>query len=113
MLAESIVPDTCILRQTRILGSRNWITDPNPAFFVSGFQDAKKILSFARIIREFIEVSAVRYDRIQCCGSGMFIPDPTFSNPDPGSVFFHPGSRICIKEFEYFNQKNCFQALGI
>ena len=32
----------------------------------------------------------------QCCGSGMFIPDPTF---------FHPGSRILIKEFKYFNPK--------
>jgi hypothetical protein len=42
----------------------------------------------------------------QCCGSGMFIPDP-------GSEFFHPGSRIQgqkdfgsririrIKEFKY------------
>ncbi len=41
----------------------------------------------------------------QCCGSGMFIPDPadffpsrirTVSIPDPGS-------RILIKEFKYFN----------
>jgi hypothetical protein len=50
---------------------------------------------------------------LQCCGSGMFIPDP-------GSDFFHPGSelspsRILIKEFKYFNpkksKKNGFQAL--
>jgi hypothetical protein len=41
--------------------------------------------------------------RNQCCGSGMFIPDP---------IFFHPGSRIRIKEFKYFNPKNGFQALG-
>ncbi len=44
----------------------------------------------------------------QCCGSGMFIPDP-------GSDFFpsrirtvsipDPGSRILIKEFTYFNPK--------
>jgi hypothetical protein len=49
--------------------------------------------------------------RRQCCGSGMFFPDPTF---------FHPGSelspsRIRIKEFKYFNpkktKKNGFQAL--
>ena len=33
---------------------------------------------------------------MQCCGSGMFIPDPTF---------FHPGSRIHITEFKYFNPK--------
>ncbi len=40
----------------------------------------------------------------QCCGSLMFIPDPTF---------FHPGSelspsRIRIKEFKYFNPKKWF-----
>jgi hypothetical protein len=23
-------------------------------------------------------------------------------------IFFHPGSQICIKEFKYFNPKNCF-----
>ncbi len=39
------------------------------------------------------------------CLSG--IPAPTFfSIPDPN--FFHPGSRIHIKEFKYFNPKNCF-----
>jgi hypothetical protein len=42
--------------------------------------------------------------KIQCCGSGMFIPDP---------IFFHPGSelslsRIRIKEFKYFNPKKWF-----
>ncbi len=42
----------------------------------------------------------------QCCGSGMFIPDPgsrnrLFSIPDPNCL--HPGSRILIKEFKYFN----------
>ncbi len=36
---------------------------------------------------------------MQCCRSGMFIPDPTF---------FHPGSRIYIKEFKHFNPKNWF-----
>jgi hypothetical protein len=43
---------------------------------------------------------------VQCCGSGMFFPDPTF---------FHPGSRIRIfpsririKEFKYFNTKKWF-----
>jgi hypothetical protein len=35
----------------------------------------------------------------QCCGSGMFIPDP-------GSEFFP--SRISIKEFKYFNPKKWF-----
>jgi hypothetical protein len=42
---------------------------------------------------------------IQCCGSGMFIPDPNFHPvvPDLGSEFF--SSRIRIKEFKYFNPK--------
>ncbi len=29
----------------------------------------------------------------------------TYSIPDPRSEYFHPGSRICIKEFKYFNPK--------
>jgi hypothetical protein len=33
----------------------------------------------------------------------MFIPDPIFLHP--GSEFCHPGSRIRIKEFKYFNPK--------
>ncbi len=35
--------------------------------------------------------------------------------PGSRSNFFHPGSRILIriKEFNYFNPKNCFNALGI
>ncbi len=40
----------------------------------------------------------------QCCGSGMFIPDPNYFHP--GSDFFP--SRIRIKEFKYFNPKNLF-----
>jgi len=56
---------------------------------------------------------------VQCCGSGMFIPDPgsdffpsRIQNPrseltpswipDPNCL--HPGSRI-LKEFKYFNLK--------
>jgi hypothetical protein len=35
----------------------------------------------------------------QCCGFGMFIPDPNF---------FHPGSRIRIKKFKSFNPKKWF-----
>ncbi len=42
----------------------------------------------------------------QCCGSGMFIPDPTFFHP--GSEFFHPGS---TKNLSILTQKNGFQAL--
>jgi hypothetical protein len=46
--------------------------------------------------------------RMQCCESGMFIPDPTFSNPDPGSKLFL--SRIRTKEFEDFNPKKWFSS---
>ncbi len=44
-------------------------------------------------------------EKFQCCGSGMCIPDPNFSFliPDPNSL--HPGSRVRIKEFNYFNHK--------
>ncbi len=43
---------------------------------------------------------------IQCGGSGMFIPSPGFDFfpsriPDPNCL--HPGSRILIQEFKYFN----------
>ncbi len=57
---------------------------------------------------------------VQYCWSGMFIPDPRsecfpspirmFSIPDPN--FFHPGSRIRIKKFKYFNPKNWFPSSG-
>ncbi len=48
----------------------------------------------------------------QCCGSGMFVPDPgsEFSIPDPGSKKFR--IRIRIQEFKYFNPKNRFYACG-
>jgi hypothetical protein len=43
----------------------------------------------------------------------MFTPDPgtrirMFSIPDPGSDFFHRGSRIRIKEFKDFTPKKWF-----
>jgi hypothetical protein len=43
------------------------------------------------------------HSNARCCGSGMFIPDPNFSIPEPES-------QIPIKEFTYFNPKNCFKA---
>ncbi len=49
--------------------------------------------------------------RTHCCGSGMFISDPTFFHP--GSEFFPPGSRIRIKEFKYLNPKNYFLAFEL
>jgi hypothetical protein len=45
---------------------------------------------------------------LQCCGSGMFIPEPGsdfFSSRIPDPNCLHPGSRILIKEFKYFNPK--------
>ncbi len=36
----------------------------------------------------------------QCCGSGMFIPDPNLSTPDPRDSGFR--FQIRIKEFKYF-----------
>jgi hypothetical protein len=50
----------------------------------------------------------IRYGYRQCCGSGMFIriQIEIFSIPDPN--FYHPESRIRIKEFKYFNPRNCF-----
>ncbi len=58
-------------------------------------------------------VKSVSTQKHQCCGPGMFIPDP---NVYPGSECFpsriqghnYSGSRIRIKEFKYFNQKNSF-----
>jgi hypothetical protein len=34
-----------------------------------------------------------------------------FSIPDPGSEFFHPGFRIRIKEFKYFQLKKMVSEL--
>jgi hypothetical protein len=45
---------------------------------------------------------------LQCCGSGMFIPDPVsdfFPSRIPDPNCLHPGSRIRIKEIKYFNPK--------
>jgi hypothetical protein len=32
------------------------------------------------------EISLQTEEKSQCCGSGMFIPEPNFSIPDPGSA---------------------------
>ncbi len=56
------------------------------------------------------------FSKVQCCGSTFIsVADPgclsgsrirIFSVQDPN--FFHPGSRIHIKEFRYFNPKKLF-----
>jgi hypothetical protein len=50
----------------------------------------------------------VGFDRAQCGGSWMFIPDPGsdfFPSRIPDPNCLHPASRILIKEFKYFNPK--------
>jgi hypothetical protein len=57
----------------------------------------------------------LRYNLIlvgHCCGSGMFIPDPISHIRlffHPGSDFYHPGSRIRIKEVSILAQKMVFK----
>jgi hypothetical protein len=47
------------------------------------------------------------------CVSLSSVVDPGCLSRIPDPNFFHPGSRIRIKELKNFNPKNCFQALGI
>ncbi len=52
-----------------------------------------------------------KIEKMQCGGSGMFIPDPGsdfFPSRIPDPNCLHPGSRIRIKEFKCFNQKKWF-----
>ncbi len=67
----------------------------------------------------FVRILKIREESgDQCCGSGMFIPDPgsnIFSSRIPDPTFFHPGSRIRFFSIpahgstsKYFNAKNCF-----
>ncbi len=83
-----------------------------------------KLASLSKILHfKLASLSKILHFKLafyQCCGSGMFIPDPgsdffhpgsdffssrirLFSIPDPGSDFFLPGSRIRIKEFKYWS----------
>jgi hypothetical protein len=59
--------------------------------------------------RDFVSIKRKKRGcSYQCLETGIFIPDPNFSIPDPGSKRFRiPGpkdsrSRIRIKEFKYF-----------
>jgi hypothetical protein len=46
---------------------------------------------------------------LQCCGSGMFIPDPTFFYPGSRvKKIPDPGSGSASKNLNIFNPKNCF-----
>jgi hypothetical protein len=61
--------------------------------------DSRYLYSFVQMEGTKVPVlSVIAFSLKQCCGSGMFIPDPHFSIPAPWSK----RSRICIKEFMYF-----------
>ncbi len=65
---------------------------------------------FFALLTELDPDRQIRYPR--CCRSGMFIPDPNFSIPDPGPKSFpDPGSGSAYKNLSILNPKNCFQAL--
>jgi hypothetical protein len=67
----------------------------------------EKVKKVKEILKKEKEEPKVRWDYFsaffQCCGSGMFIPDPNLSIPDPN--FFHPGSRIPLKNLSILTQK--------
>jgi hypothetical protein len=58
---------------------------------------------------------SVRDDSYPTCNKSVIIisvTDPGCFSQIPDPNFFHPGTRIRIKEFKYYNPKNCFSALG-
>jgi hypothetical protein len=63
--------------------------------------------SFHYFAHRYME-TVLKHCPMQCGGSGMFIPDPGsdfFPSRIPDPNCLHPGSRILIKEFKYFNPK--------
>ncbi len=48
----------------------------------------------------------------QCCGSGMFFPDPDPNFPSRNHVWQDPGYGSASKDLSIFNTKNWFYALG-
>jgi hypothetical protein len=77
-------------------------------FQASGEASNHAVLTVSPVLQNIFVCSSFvsHFDFLQCCGSGMFIPDPNFSIPDPNC--FHPRSRIRIKKFKYFNPKILF-----
>jgi hypothetical protein len=67
-------------------------------------EDGEILQVHTRTLSWFYTVVNFSMSCVQCCGSGMFIPHP-------GSEYFHPGSRIRIKEFKYFNPQEWFLSL--
>jgi hypothetical protein len=83
-------------------GLEDGIDDPELHTYFSEFGFVTRALRYS--------VPANHCASYQCCGSGMFITDPNFFYP--GSEVFCPGSRICIKGFEYFKQKKVVSKLS-
>ncbi len=77
-------------------------TSTGPCITGSRFNKNASVTYMTRFAKSFSKFGTYWQ---QCCGSGMFIPDP-------GSEFFDPGSRVkkipdphphqFIKEFKYF-----------
>jgi hypothetical protein len=83
-------------------------------FFISASGCKGKITSEMQIDLEHVEIIRSAYSlHPHLQDLALIVMD---SVPDPGSdffpsrirFFFHPGSRICINEFKYFNPKNGF-----
>ncbi len=93
-----------ILRQIWILGSVHWITnpdlnpapDPDPALFISGFQDINKNIFFPTLFYLFLTVGTVnlhQFSKITSLRSHKTVKVKVFLNcfasywkdPDPGS----------------------------
>jgi hypothetical protein len=87
---------------------------PEPNFFHPGSRI--RIFSIPDPVYEFFP-SRMPYTNFfhPGCRIRIFsIPDTVyefFPSRIPYTNFFHPGSRSRIKEFKYFNPKNCFLAL--
>jgi hypothetical protein len=59
-------------------------------------QSTVQILVCDNLIQIFRSRANITDSPEECCGSGIFIPDPHFSIPDPGLKMFE--SRIRVKE---------------
>ncbi len=89
------------------------ITLPPPPFMFPCLNVVNFLLSPTRplVICGYETVHFEKKTIMQCCGSGMFIPDPNFSLPNRGSrvkKIPDPGSDSASKNLSTFNPKNCF-----
>ncbi len=81
-------------------------------FIKSGTRSRSRSRSLmTKIGKIIIKNNILKRASSHCCGSGMFIPNTGsefFPSRIPDPNFFHPGSRIRIKEFKYFNPQKLF-----